>query len=179
MTRRVVVNGDDFGLTPGINRAIVEAHVAGIVTSTSAMVRQPEASDAASLALAHPNLGVGLHVDLGEWAYIDGSWTALYHVVDTDDHDAVASEVDLQVARFHDLFGRPPSHLDSHQHVHNDFPAPEVLIDRGSRLEIPVRGAGASAMSATSTDSCPPGSRITRRSRLSHSSSCSRNCLPA
>ncbi len=139
VSRRVVVNADDFGLTDGINRAVVEAHVDGIVTSATAMVRQPSAAAAAELARANPRLGVGLHVDLGEWAFVDGGWVALYTVVDDDDATAVAGEVDRQVARFSELFGRPPSHLDSHQHVHNRSPVREVVDAVASRLGVPVR----------------------------------------
>ncbi|CAA9261187.1 MAG: Cellobiose phosphotransferase system YdjC-like protein [uncultured Acidimicrobiales bacterium] len=140
MRRRVVVNADDFGLTSGVNRAVVEAHVRGIVTSTTAMVRQPAAAEAAGLALAHPALGVGLHVDLGEWAFVDGGWVALYDRVDADDAGAVAAEVDRQVERFSALFGRPPDHLDSHQHVHDSSPVREVVDAAASRLGVPVRG---------------------------------------
>ena len=140
MIRRVVVNADDFGLTSGVNRAIIEAHVGGIVTSATAMVRQRAASDAAEVARTHPRLAVGLHVDLGEWAYLDGEWVSLYTVVDTDDADAVAEEVDRQVARFGELFGRPPSHLDSHQHVHNSSPVREVMTTVAAQLGVPLRG---------------------------------------
>lgn len=140
MSRRVVVNADDFGLTTGVNRAVVESHVRGIVTSTTVMVRQPGAAEAAALALAHPALGVGLHVDLGEWAFVDGAWVALDDHVDTDDAAAVAREVDRQVERFSELFGRSPTHLDSHQHVHDSSPAREVVDATASRLGVPVRG---------------------------------------
>ena len=77
MTRRVVVNADDFGLTEGVNRGILDAHLDGIVTSTTTMVRQPAAADAAARAREAPRLGIGLHVDLGEWAFADGEWVAL------------------------------------------------------------------------------------------------------
>ena len=40
MSRILVVNADDFGLSSGVNRGVVRAHDEGIVTSTSAMVRR-------------------------------------------------------------------------------------------------------------------------------------------
>ncbi len=54
--RRLIVNADDFGLSAGVNEGIVEAHVSGIVTSTSLMVDRPAAAGAAGLAREHPAL---------------------------------------------------------------------------------------------------------------------------
>ena len=60
----LIVNADDFGQTSGINRGIVEAHLYGIVTSTSLMVDQPGAEEAARLAAGLDNLSVGLHASI-------------------------------------------------------------------------------------------------------------------
>ena len=139
MTRHVVVNADDFGLCDGVNTGVVEAYVRGIVTSTSLMVRAEAVPAAADLARRHPQLGVGLHLDLGEWVHGNGGWEPAYTVVDTDDDDAVAAEIDAQLAAFDALLGRPPTHLDSHQHVHRQGPARRLLRDAGRRLGIPVR----------------------------------------
>ena len=64
MPPRLIVNSDDFGLTRGINRAIAELHMAGVVTSASLMARGPAFDDAVRLAQAHHTLGVGCHVVL-------------------------------------------------------------------------------------------------------------------
>ncbi len=61
---RLIVNADDFGLTPGVNRAIIELHTAGLVTSTSLMARAGATVEAIELASATPSLGVGCHVVL-------------------------------------------------------------------------------------------------------------------
>jgi hopanoid biosynthesis associated protein HpnK len=58
------VNADDFGLTSGVNRAIVELHRAGLVTSASLMARAGATDEAIELARATPSLGVGCHVVL-------------------------------------------------------------------------------------------------------------------
>src|SRR6266480_4583843 len=116
--RSVIVNADDFGLSSGVNRGIAEAHRHGIVTSASLMVRKPAAIDAVAIARDCPELSLGLHLDLGEWAYRDGEWQPLYEVVDVADADAVRYEVLQQFDRFCELTGRTPTHLDSHQHVH-------------------------------------------------------------
>lgn len=134
-----MVNADDFGLSPGVNRGVVEAHERGVVTSASLMVRQPGSADAAALARTHPDLAVGLHVDLGEWAYRGGAWVAVYRVTDEGDAAAVAAELARQLAAFEVLVGRRPTHLDSHQHVHREGPLAGLLSDAGARLGVPVR----------------------------------------
>src|SRR5437588_6327908 len=60
----LIVNGDDFGASHGINRGIVEAHQRGILTSTSLLVDTPWSQEAASLVRAAPDLSVGLHAHL-------------------------------------------------------------------------------------------------------------------
>lgn len=61
---RLIVNADDFGLTSGVNRAVLELHNAGVLTSTTLMARAAATEEALSLALATPTLGVGCHVVL-------------------------------------------------------------------------------------------------------------------
>jgi chitin disaccharide deacetylase len=139
MTRRLIVNSDDLGLSAGVNRGIAHAHEHGIVTSASLMVRAPHAPDAARYAHDHPALSVGLHVDLGEWRYTGEAWIAAYEVVPLDDAGAVRAEIDAQLERFQQLLGRPPTHLDSHQHVHREPPARDVVLAHGRRLGVPVR----------------------------------------
>ena len=137
--RVLIVNGDDFGRTAGINSGIIRAHEHGILTSASLMVRWPAAADAAARGRRLPTLSVGLHLDLGEWAYRDGAWQAVYEVVDTDDAAAVREEVREQLDAFGDLVGRPPTHLDSHQHVHLREPVRTILLGEAERLMVPVR----------------------------------------
>lgn len=135
----LIVNADDFGYSPSVNRGIAEAHERGIVTSTSVMVRWAGAEDAGAYLRAHPSLKAGLHVDLGEWAYRSGDWIRLYHVVDTHDRDAVHAEVRRQLDQFRRMADMEPSHLDTHQHVHRREPARSVLRDLGEELGVPVR----------------------------------------
>lgn len=62
--RRLIINADDFGLTRGVNRAIIEAHRRGIVTSASLMSGGEAFEEAADLAKQNPGLGVGVHLTL-------------------------------------------------------------------------------------------------------------------
>jgi chitin disaccharide deacetylase len=138
-TKFLIVNADDFGQTRGLNGGIIEAHQNGIVTSASLMVRWPAAAEAASYAGRHPRLSLGLHVDLGEWAFDGGAWVTLYDVVQTEDASAVAAEIARQFAAFQRLTGKQPTHVDSHQHVHNEEPARSILIEICRKLAIPLR----------------------------------------
>jgi predicted glycoside hydrolase/deacetylase ChbG (UPF0249 family) len=137
--RYLIVNADDFGQSPGVNRGVIEAREHGIVTSASLMVRWPAAAEAASYGRQQPNFSLGLHVDLGEWAYRNGRWIPIYEVVPIDDLQGAKDEVSRQLAAFRTLVGRDPTHIDSHQHAHLREPVRSVLIELSRQLEIPLR----------------------------------------
>jgi predicted glycoside hydrolase/deacetylase ChbG (UPF0249 family) len=65
---RLIINADDFGLTPGINRAILELNRAGVLTSATLMANGPAFADALDLVRSAPNLGVGCHL-----VFVDGT----------------------------------------------------------------------------------------------------------
>ncbi len=137
--KRLIVNADDFGMSAGINRGIIQAREHGIVTSTSLMVRWPFAREAAAYCQGHPEFGVGIHIDLGEWGRCNGAWEPVYEVVRLSDEAAVRHEVDRQLNAFRQLIGRDPDHLDSHQHVHREEPVRSVVLQVGRQLHVPVR----------------------------------------
>jgi chitin disaccharide deacetylase len=137
--RFLVVNADDLGLSDAVNEGIFEAHERGLVTSASLMVRQGAAPAAAEAAAAHPELAVGLHLDLGQWDYENGEWTQAYLHCDTEDRDAVEAECRAQLERFRALLGRDPTHLDSHQHVHESEPVAGVAEALAAELGVPLR----------------------------------------
>jgi predicted glycoside hydrolase/deacetylase ChbG (UPF0249 family) len=64
MPARLILNADDFGLTPGINRAIGELNSAGVLTSATLMASGSAFDDAVAVANTHPSLGVGCHIVL-------------------------------------------------------------------------------------------------------------------
>jgi hopanoid biosynthesis associated protein HpnK len=60
----LIINADDFGLTAGVNRAILELHKAEVLTSTTLMAKAAATEEAIELARSTPSLGVGCHVVL-------------------------------------------------------------------------------------------------------------------
>jgi chitin disaccharide deacetylase len=137
--RLLIVNADDFGLSPGVNAGVIEAHERGVVTSASLMVRLDAAAAAAAYAQSDGQLGLGLHVDLGEWAFRNGEWVPVYEVVPLHDQEAVAAEVRSQLETFRHLTGANPTHLDSHQHVHDDHVPATVVRELARELGVPLR----------------------------------------
>jgi predicted glycoside hydrolase/deacetylase ChbG (UPF0249 family) len=121
VTRHLVVNADDLGYDPEIDRGILEAHARGIVTSATAMVDTPFA--AAALRAAPPSLGLGLHL-----------------AVDPGSAPAEAeAEILRQLARFEALRGAPPTHLDGHKHAHAAPGVLEAVLRVAGPLRLPVR----------------------------------------
>jgi chitin disaccharide deacetylase len=154
MMRRLIVNADDFGVSPGVCEGILAAHRHGIVTSTTVLVTSK--IDAEQIARARDSgLGLGLHVNLT----LGRPLTRCASLVDEDGRfvrdarrmaaGANAREVDgeiaAQVARFVDLFKRAPTHLDTHHHVGLLSPVRESVLALAHRLGAPVRSQDAGA----------------------------------
>lgn len=154
MTRRLIVNADDFGLTRGVSEGILDAHRHGIVTSTTALVTSRIAGDLVARA-KDSALGIGLHVNFT----LGRPLTSGASLVDEGGRfvrdarraaaQAKARDVDAelwaQIERFVDLFGRPPTHLDSHHHVGLHPPVRESVLAAARRLGVPVRSQDAMA----------------------------------
>lgn len=138
--RYLIVNADDFGQSPGVNRGIIEAHEHGIVTSASLMVHWPAAAQAAVYSRKHNELSLGIHFDFSEWACRRGSWLRLYQVVPDDDVEGIAREASRQLATFRRLVGRDPTHVDSHQHAHRGRGVRPIFAEIAGRLGVPLRG---------------------------------------
>lgn len=151
--KQLIVNADDFGLSPGVNRGIIAAHRRGIVTSTTLMVNRPAAAAALEMAGETPDLGVGLHLNLttgrplsdpaGIPSLVDGNGNFTRHRDGDADHWRSAdihAELGAQVARFLALTGgRGPTHLDSHHHTHRDPKVLAVVLELAAALRVPVR----------------------------------------
>jgi predicted glycoside hydrolase/deacetylase ChbG (UPF0249 family) len=62
--RRLIINADDFGLTDGVNRAILELNAAEVLPSATLMATGPAFREAVHSAFVQTSLGVGCHVVL-------------------------------------------------------------------------------------------------------------------
>jgi chitin disaccharide deacetylase len=127
----LIVNADDFGASRGINRAILELHELGVVTSASLMMTMRAAGDAVKLAKANPALGAGLHVTLTDEDVVPS--------VDFDDAASSLAAIQAQVDAFSTAFDRLPTHLDTHQNVHRDPRLTPLFKDIARRYELPLR----------------------------------------
>jgi chitin disaccharide deacetylase len=138
--RRLIVNADDFGLTSGVNRGILEAHSRGIVTSATLMACGRKFEEAASLASQVPQLSVGCHVVLVDGVptlqrttvpclVANGSESfrqslmqfAARAVIGRLDSGQIETEITAQIRKLQ-AAGIRVSHIDSHKHTHM-FPA--------------------------------------------------------
>jgi len=127
----LIINGDDFGASRGINRGIREAHLRGILTSTSLIINMPGSEEAAFLAHELPDLSIGLHVNFTN----EGGEP----VVDLADSDRCGAELRHQFRLFQELMGYLPTHLDSHHNVHRDPRLLPLFLDLARRHGLPLR----------------------------------------
>lgn len=156
MLRRLIVNADDYGLTPGVSRGILRAHAEGIVTSTSVMINMPGAAKWVGTALREaPDLGLGLHFNLTAGKPVSPpdaipdlvTPRGAFHPSDvligwlpTVDMGQVERELHAQIDRFGEAAGRPPDHLDSHHHItYLSPPMVSLMLELARELVVPVR----------------------------------------
>lgn len=131
--RLLIVNADDLGTSTEINRGVLEACERGLVTSASLMVDRPGAAPFAKLDRGPSLLSVGLHATL----------TTESGVLEVELGDCRA-ELRRQLARFRELLGREPTHLDSHHNVHLERPGYGPPFEElAAELGVPLRGRSA------------------------------------
>lgn len=155
--RLLIVNADDYGLTTGVSRGILQAHRDGIVTSTSVLTLAPAFAATARWLDDEPSLGVGVHLAavgedppllsaaeiptlVDERGRLAPSWrqflprAALGRV----DHDDLAREFGAQIDAVAGA-GLVIGHLDTHQHLHLWPLVRDVVLDLAERLGVGVR----------------------------------------
>ena len=132
--RRLIVNADDFGLTSGVNRAIVEAHSSGVVTSSTLMASGPAFAEAVEFAKNTPALSIGCHVVLIDGAPVispekipsltssqrfrDGLKSfAARALARRMNADEILAEAGAQIRKIQSA-GISVTHVDTHKHTH-------------------------------------------------------------
>lgn len=148
----IIINTDDFGISKGVNLAVIEGHKHGMINSTTALVKSQEILHAAELAESYPNLKIGLHftIDFGKslslnrelctengMFYPHGARSNLRRI----NKNILVEEWELQVEEFVKVFNKLPDHFDSHHNVHiNNSDVKEVAKQMSIKYNIPVRG---------------------------------------
>jgi predicted glycoside hydrolase/deacetylase ChbG (UPF0249 family) len=152
--RKLIVNADDFGLTNGVNRAIVETHSSGVVSSATLMANGAAFEDAVAAARPAPNLSVGCHVVLvggtpvsppgaldtlvairsaePEKFYSSLSAFAARAMLGGFDRDQLVAEITAQIRKLQSA-GITVTHLDTHKHAHI-FPEILTALLRAARI---------------------------------------------
>lgn len=133
---RLIVNADDFGLTSGVNRAILKGHEDGIVSSSTLMANGPRFAEAVEMAKRAPNLGIGCHITLVDGIPVNdpGKVSSLLRGEDERFRTGFgefafssflgklsAAEIEAEAtAQFRKLqdAGISITHFDTHKHVH-------------------------------------------------------------
>jgi chitin disaccharide deacetylase len=148
----LIVNADDFGISEGVNRAIVDAHRNGIVTSTSLLATGSAFEHAVQLARELPRLGVGAHLCLHSEVPVlradripslttaDGklrganqaAWNLLTRSTGLAE---VKAELAAQMQRIRDA-GIAITHMDSHSHLHAFPGMGRILNDLGAQFGV-------------------------------------------
>ena len=150
--RVLIVNADDCNLTPKVTEAILKAHAAGIVTSTTFMVNLRAVPDVVQELLACKKLGLGLHLNLtfgeplSKPALVKGLLQKDGRFKRLPDYSkkfppvaAITEEFKAQFQRFVKLFKRLPTHVDVHHHLHDHLPFFEALTFLAKKQGLPVR----------------------------------------
>jgi len=160
--RRLIVNADDFGRTRGINAGVLEAHLAGVVTSATAMVLEPAAEEGISEAIRRaPQLALGLHFAVTGGGFpaadpariptllVGGRFAPSPERLPREiPPDEIFHELDAQILLFERLAGRAPSHLDSHHHSALHASIQPVFAEVARKRGLPVRASSEGAREA-------------------------------
>ena len=148
---KIIINADDFGLTFGQNRGIIEAYQQGVVTSTTLMMNAQATDDAIALSKENPGLGLGLHFVMDVYQPISDP-SLVKSLVDNQGNfkkfdlskslDIDANEVELELlAQLKKALdqGLNIDHLDSHHHIHLHPEVFEAFLKVAKRYDLPIR----------------------------------------
>ena len=171
MSKFLIVNSDDFGMSEGVSRGILEGHHKGIITSTTTMMNMPAAEAAINQALeTAPDLALGIHFTLSfgqplspaeaipSLVETDGrfpqSYQALMAKMPHYNYEEIKRELTAQFERFRQIVGKLPTHLDSHHGVTTYSPLGfDVMLEIAHNHNLPIRwGASPEDLPISDTD---------------------------
>jgi hopanoid biosynthesis associated protein HpnK len=155
MARRLIINADDFGSSPGVNEAVERAHTKGILTSATLMTNMSGFEEAVAIARRLPRLGVGVHLNLfksgpvscdtqveclvdsqGRFRY-SARKLAFLATFSNKVRRAIKIEMSAQIQKVFDS-GLHPTHLDSHKHIHWFAAVYPMVCSLAKRFDIPA-----------------------------------------
>lgn len=148
---KLIINGDDFGFSPGQNLGILKAHEKGILTSTTAMAAAPYLLEGLALAKGYGDLGIGVHLTLDALAPLSPK-EEVPSLVDAKGHfkkhpqhlpikvhlEEVYVEWKRQIEHLIEL-GVTPTHLDGHHHLHLHHDLFPVTLALAKEFHLPFR----------------------------------------
>jgi predicted glycoside hydrolase/deacetylase ChbG (UPF0249 family) len=139
LSRFLIINADDLGISPQVNQGIFFGYEKGVVTDSSLLIKGPYVREAIEQIKRTPSFQVGLHVDLDPllgWESPGIERLPRQKLLKQMNEPAfikqVKQEIDNQVTAFLDA-GLIPSHIDTHHHVHGFLRIFELLVDEMDR----------------------------------------------
>lgn len=141
--KRIIINADDLGYDDVVNQQIEDCIIRGVVTSTTLLANAPRFCEGVSIAKRYPQISVGVHLNLVEFAPLTNERIFQKHgianeegefingaifVVDIKEElaQAIEEEWDAQISKVEQA-GVSISHIDSHEHTHAMEALQEVL----------------------------------------------------
>ena len=146
---KLIVNGDDFGITKACNYAIIDCFKNGILRSTSMMMNMPDVEHAALLMKQYPKLSVGIHFNLTVGKPLtncpslckeDGTFNK--GNLKNSDHvkmEEIRQELQAQYDRFVEVTGQKPHHLNSHHGICLIQGGEQAQLELAEKYQLPIR----------------------------------------
>lgn len=152
-TRKLIINADDYNLTPGVSLGIVEAFKNGVVKSTTVMINMNCLDKNLKMLKDNPNLAVGLHVNFTCGKPVSKP-SSIYSLVDENGNFWRKPGISLPKAEFSHIrteaiaqlklareYGINLTHIDTHHYYHNDPETCELLAGIAKDEKLAMRSS--------------------------------------
>ena len=146
---KLIVNGDDFGITHACNLAIIDCFKNGGLRSTSMMTNMDHCKEAAKLMKENPDLSVGIHLCLTAGKPLtevpslvkeDGTFNkAILSNQIPVSLEEIEKELEAQIDRFIELTGKLPDHINSHHGIEQIEGVDQILTKLSEKFDRPLR----------------------------------------